>query len=505
MRSEFKRTTPPASPAAPALVGLPVNAPGPSSSNRAEPPIFGRERRGPVPQALTPYQELTSGWSNPHRTNEGRKRALRLVESLLDARLPLDEDAKEQARSLAGLVAFAGNTAADRNYGQRMEHRLRLVRALPRSIDLPDLSGVFAPVDSPTKRASFRQALLQLTGCIEALGGSLWTLAATRLLNLTGLTPEEAVQEIGAAKSELIRSGALRSGSSDLDRVDDLLRAILDQPSPGGPRWAEQPDANLPLGDGRLVGHQRIIEKVRAYALAESQVSQGELDLLATREQQRAIERMVLDAPIHIRAQVEGLAEVLERDLHWRGMLENGGRTSGNPNPASREGPEGRLFGYDHQTPNSARPKYGYVNVSNAPEGQASSFGGVVFCVHERVKAAATIHYGDAGRVGARSLGVFEEGCIGHVLVDLLRVGPGRSIVEVATGQAKSRPWNGPWVEAVIHRPIDLQAGDFVAMGIDAPSAATPDGQRLIALMHRLGVEVRVEPEQTLEGMGWRG
>ena len=262
------------------------------------------------------------------------------------------------------------------------------------------------------------------------------------------------------------------------------------------------PETRAILGDFDAISATRA--RVLRPQLVRSAARQG-----VTRAELDAVRDLFRRAPIHVRFRLSAkLLDGLEKDPTWKNVHESG-TTAGNPDLFARKAVEGDLGFFDDAAPASERPKYGYLNVTNAPLGQAGHYGDVVLVLRQDVKRRATVCFGDSfggGKmVPAYPITSFEhpEGALAPLASR--EVLP--TLVEVATGRRRSAPYPFPlasdrYVEVQIFGTLDL-AKDVEAIVLGPEAAASPERARLVALATRLGIPLHVTPASGFSDIGF--
>lgn len=220
-------------------------------------------------------------------------------------------------------------------------------------------------------------------------------------------------------------------------------------------------------------------------------------------------------APVHIKFRLsDGLLAGLERDPTWKNVHETG-TTGGNSDLTARRFAERRL-GFDPYPkdpaatpPDSERPRYGYVNITNGTEGQATHYGDATLILKHDVKSRSTLCFGDSfgnGRLDpARPLTTFAHPDI--VLGDIASSGKLDPLLAVAQGRKKSVTYPFPlneakYVEVQIFGEVDLKR-DVEAIVLGPEAAASPQRDRMIALGKKLGIPVLVNPKDGVANIGF--
>jgi hypothetical protein len=476
-------------------------APGPHLA-----PVGGREGRGPLPSVAQACLELQVDPKNPREWAASRASVLRLVERMFEQKLRLDRESLDQLGSMAAFLAEEGPTTNDRKAGATIVDRLKRTRAnSPLPVEVEYHSACEARPNAMTK-AELIDAFSRCVRCLETMSLGLWRQAVRQLLVASGHSADQAADALIEAKAQLLASRAMTPNNCVSAAVEDVLESLLQKPEKEVPRWDSWPQANQPTEGGLLSGQRAILTHLTTHARVRQRLCQPELAAFLDPKAIAMVERLFHRAPIHLRFRCEGSADRHENDPIRRAFLESG-RTNGNPEVIARQAIESRLFGFQDSTPVEIRPNYGYLNLSNAPEGQAHSFGDCVWVLKHELKARATLNYGDSGRTFAGALGTFEPGALGEVLLDTCRMGPLANLLSVARGEVKSAPWcpdrrGMPWLEVQIHGRLNLQT-DVAALVIGPEAAGTPAAEKLIRLARRWGIEVYVAPPTGLANIGF--
>lgn len=469
-------------------------------------PVGGREARGPLPSVAQACLELQVDPQNPRQWAASRASVLRLAERMFEQKLQLDRESLDQLRCLAVFLAEDGPTTNDRKAGAAIVERLKRARAnSPLPVEVDYHAACEARPNALTK-AELIDAFSRCVQCLETMSLGLWRQAVRQLLTASGLSADQAADALIEAKAQLLASRAMTPNNSTSGAVEDVLESLLKKPDKRVPAWDTWPQPNQPSELGLLSGQRAMLDHVRTHARVRQRLCQPELAAFLDPQSIALVERLFQRAPIHVRFRCEGSADRHENDPIRRAFLESG-RTNGNPEAIVRQAIEGRLFGFQDSTPVEVRPNYGYLNLSNAPEGQALSFGDCVWVLKHQLKSRATLNFGDSGRTFAGALGTFEPGALGEVLHDTCRMGPLANLLAVARGEVQSAPWapdrrGMPWVEVQIHGRLNLQT-DVAALVIGPEAAGTPDAEKLIRLARRWGIEVYVAPPTGLANIGF--
>lgn len=466
-----------------------------------------RERRARTTVSpAQPYLDLVSVFTSPRATTRSRASVLRLVDTLLNEGHRLHAEERDHLRMLVRAVRDGESTTNERAAANALEKRIDatpMLRGRTRTID-PHRSCQRR--DPPAlARAELSKALCQWVKAYDTLG-PVSDLALVSLLAASGQGPDEAAEALRDAMRTSYGEGELNRNDYKGAKVVEILRSLVGAEENRFPQLRALENPLAPDGEALCRGHSEILRHIRHDARLRAFEAAPELESLLTAPQISAVRALFRRAPIHVRFNPEGVPELLEQQPLWLTRFDTG-RTNGNANVVSRHGPEGRLFGLDHDAPAALRPKYGYLNLTNAQAGQAYSFGECVWILKHSVKARSTLCYGDSGRAWPHSMAAFEDDKLDHVIKDLIKIARNPAVLAVATGERESGEWGpatqgAPWLEVQIHGELDLRR-DVEALVIPAKIAQTDTGRLLAEAARKHGVDVRLAPAQGLADIGF--
>lgn len=511
------RTSPPrAAGAAATPTGGPAGLePGetPASSRRSPPLVSpSKARRALDPLALkTRYAELQVAVSSPTVAARTRANVLRIANSLLDAGHRLSTEERLFVRDTIDLVRDTSpsnkSTGQNRQLAGALEDRLKRTRATQRPETDLRAACQARRLDSISKD-DLSLALTQWIRAHEHLG-PLASVELVHLVSSSGQSAEIVAEALLTAKQRIHEEGIHKAGDfwgNDQrgQAIETALRDLSGITDLEHDAWKSNSGSMAPDARGLADGGTEILAKLSQRARINSKLARVELETMLSPQELSAMRQLFERAPMHIRFKPwVGLGAALEKDPVWRGMLETK-KTSGNPSEIARHGIEGRLFGFSEEAPASLRPCYGYLNLSNAPEGQAAGFGDCVWIIDHAVKQDATMCYGDSGTAQPNAVGSFKDGELDHLILTLAKLHPDfRSVLDVATGKRESAPWPGPWFEVQAHMKPDLREGKTTLV-VGAESAKTAEGREIADAAKRMGIPVRFAPKQGVSNIGFR-
>lgn len=357
-----------------------------------------------------------------------------------------------------------------------------------------------ANADQPTK----------VRGLVEALGAS-------------GYGATEAMDLLAHVLAEELETKGVSPGGWTQHFVEEQIFRLagLEGPDARPIGWGHGPAApaaaHLPLHAGRGDLHpetKRLLGDLGTIAEARARVTRPQLERAASRAgvsraELDAVRALFRRAPVHVRFRPSAtLLDGLEKDPTWKNLHESG-TTGGNPDLLNRKTVERNLGFLDDDVPPGERPKYGYLNVTNATEGQAGHYGDAVLVLRQEVKQRATVCFGDSFGGGkwdpAQPVTSFDHP--DAAIAPLLRREGIRPLVDVATGRRSSAPYPYPvasdrYLEVQIFGKVDLRR-DVQAIVLGPEAAASPERARLVALATRLGIPVHVTPPSGFADIGF--